>query len=273
MLPDRRMSDNRDGALRAYVADLAERIAVHGFPAQGSPQYAAAVDKECAAIAKRFDPTDLQATFDLMRAADMRAIAAWQEAHPGNDLVWPDQAHMVTWLMEYVESLRKLLAEAFAPPVGNIEHFVESWDDWRFRVGQALRILQRSPEGYVEPVKGEPSFDRGGYPTDETLERIRLWPIESNADFEAVMDYAGSCWKYPDWWSKGEPEPDPLFADLASGQTRPTISYVFSTGGWSGNESLVSAIEANWIVQAVGASTWHKGGHFEYRFPTDRPIP
>src|SRR5690348_5000879 len=43
---------------------------------------------------------DLQRTFDLRWDADMRAIKRWQAAHPGSDLVWPDHADMVVWLLE-----------------------------------------------------------------------------------------------------------------------------------------------------------------------------
>lgn len=39
-------------------------------------------------------------SFDVRWEADQRAIKRWQEAHPGNDLVWPDHADMVVWLME-----------------------------------------------------------------------------------------------------------------------------------------------------------------------------
>ena len=38
--------------------------------------------------------------FNLRWEADMRAIERWQEAHPGNDLVWPDHTDLVVWLME-----------------------------------------------------------------------------------------------------------------------------------------------------------------------------
>ncbi len=48
---------------------------------------------------------ELQATFDLRWKADMRAIKRWQAAHPGNELVWPDHADMVVWLLEQVEEL------------------------------------------------------------------------------------------------------------------------------------------------------------------------
>lgn len=49
---------------------------------------------------------ELQQTFDLRWNADMRAIRRWQAAHPGNDLVWPDHADMVVWLMEELDKQR-----------------------------------------------------------------------------------------------------------------------------------------------------------------------
>lgn len=46
----------------------------------------------------------LQKTFDLRWNADRRAIKRWQEAHPGNELTWPDHADLVVWLMEQVDN-------------------------------------------------------------------------------------------------------------------------------------------------------------------------
>ena len=50
---------------------------------------------------------ELGFTFDLRWKADMRAIKRWQAAHPGNDLVWPDHADMVVWLLGEVDRLLK----------------------------------------------------------------------------------------------------------------------------------------------------------------------
>ena len=38
-------------------------------------------------------------SFNMRWAADQRAIKAWQEANPGNDLVWPDHTDLCLWLM------------------------------------------------------------------------------------------------------------------------------------------------------------------------------
>lgn len=43
---------------------------------------------------------DYDRSFDLRWNADMRAIRRWQQAHPGNDLVWPDHADLCVWLMD-----------------------------------------------------------------------------------------------------------------------------------------------------------------------------
>jgi hypothetical protein len=108
----------------------------------------------------------------------------------------------------------------------------------------------------------EPTFNADGYPTDETLERIRTWDCATAEDFAEVMDFAGRAWSYPKYW-----ECDPAFiAGEYTGQS-PQRRYVFSTGGWSGNESIVSAIEGNRMLQAIGAWSWRRGGHYEYRFP------
>lgn len=113
----------------------------------------------------------------------------------------------------------------------------------------------------------EPTFDRDGYPTDETLERIKTWdviPGGTSFDFEAAMDFAGRAWSYPDYWRK-----DAAFLSDEYADEKPQLQYVFSTGGWSGNESIIAAIEANLMLQSLGAWSWRRGGHYEYRFPIE----
>lgn len=46
------------------------------------------------------------ASFDLRWNADMRAIKQWRDAHPGNELVQPDHADMVVWLLEELDRAR-----------------------------------------------------------------------------------------------------------------------------------------------------------------------
>jgi hypothetical protein len=57
----------------------------------------------------RSDQEDHDHSFNLRWKADMRAIERWQEAHPGNELTWPDHADLCVWLLEENERLRTTL--------------------------------------------------------------------------------------------------------------------------------------------------------------------
>ena len=74
------------------------------------------------------------------------------------------------------------------------------------------------------PTQSGPAFDTDGYPTEETLARIREWPCETWADFEAVMDFAGRAWSDPQYWEK-----DAAFLErgIVPGSIRRLLRYVF----------------------------------------------
>ena len=50
---------------------------------------------------------DLRDTLDAVIAADGRAVDLWRAAHPGKDLVIPDRAKLVGWLLEENAVLRE----------------------------------------------------------------------------------------------------------------------------------------------------------------------
>jgi hypothetical protein len=66
-----------------------------------------AADALSDAVATLESAADLRRTFDLRWDADQRAIKLWQDAHPGNDVVWPDRCDMVVWLLDQLDAARK----------------------------------------------------------------------------------------------------------------------------------------------------------------------
>jgi hypothetical protein len=52
---------------------------------------------------------ELEQLFDLRWAADMRAIKAWQIAHPDQPKTWPDHADLGTWCLSRIEALEAAL--------------------------------------------------------------------------------------------------------------------------------------------------------------------
>jgi hypothetical protein len=93
------------------------------------------------------------------------------------------------------------------------------------------------------------SEDEPGYPSKAQLKRIATWPIE---DFKGWMAFIKTVWAYADW---GWHEQDGL--------------YQISTAGWSGNESIIRAMEKNplWIL---GWQQSRRGGHYELRDPWEK---
>ena len=99
-LNDRMPKDIREGFINRQEANidaLVRQAYLEGFGRGGESrkEYDAARVNE--AIEER---DEMQELFDLQWEADRRAVKRWQEANPGNDLVWPDRADMVVWLME-----------------------------------------------------------------------------------------------------------------------------------------------------------------------------
>ena len=101
------------------------------------------------------------------------------------------------------------------------------------------------------------SWDDDGYPTDESLEAIGKWDGDEREFFAALKP----LWKYSDMphqdaWCGWHEENGAGIMD------EPVRRYNLSTGGWSGNESLVGAMERN---IELWATTWvqtRRGGHY-----------
>ncbi len=94
----------------------------------------------------------------------------------------------------------------------------------------------------------EPTFDKDGYPTEETLKAIREWPT-GNEDHQRLLNFCLFAWdEHVGSWDS----------------TDAGVAYSLSTGGWSGNESIIEAMQSN-------IAFWHRywksttrGGHYVF---------
>ena len=96
--------------------------------------------------------------------------------------------------------------------------------------------------------------DSNNYPTESELGRIRAWSHEDG--WAELMGFIRSIWWHADWgWS----------VDAGKLVTK----YQISTGGWSGNEEIIEAMQEN---KRFWATCWYsnrRGGHYEFRVPGD----
>lgn len=96
----------------------------------------------------------------------------------------------------------------------------------------------------------EPAFDDDGYPTDATLEIIKVWPYK---DFFTLMAFVRLAWKYDNYF-----EQDGDFFYLA-------------TGGWSGNEDIIRALQENRVFWALCWEQSARGGKHIFKIPKPPP--
>ena len=83
-------------------------------------------------------------------------------------------------------------------------------------------------------------MDEEGYPTEETLEKIKNWDPN---DFNGLAVFIYNLWIYGNY-----------------SNYYPDISLALSTGGWSGHEDIINSIPKEWINNFLIQS--ESGGHF-----------
>lgn len=97
--------------------------------------------------------------------------------------------------------------------------------------------------------------DDNGYPTEETLKAIEKWACIGPEAKISLMAFVKSAWWMPDWgWQEEQ---------ITS--AHPTIiikRYSISTGGWSGNESLIYALKQNHLFWSLCWIQSRRGGHY-----------
>lgn len=87
-------------------------------------------------------------------------------------------------------------------------------------------------------------MNKDGYPDEHELQAIRDWDY---LDLSGLMDYVQSLWRYDEYFRKGR------------------TYYRLSTGGWSGNESLIYALKANTTFWAIYWWSSQRGGHYVFK--------
>lgn len=94
--------------------------------------------------------------------------------------------------------------------------------------------------------------DEGMYPTEESLKAIEDWDVIG--DGIGMFDAIARIWQYGSWgWREREDRDG-------------SRHYEVSTGGWSGNEEILQALEKNFAMSFFMES--HKrGGHYHFVIP------
>lgn len=93
-----------------------------------------------------------------------------------------------------------------------------------------------------------------GYPTEAALEKIENWKYD---DYENLLSFVQMLWH----WGSNQYSTQCVEDDLG----RQELEYTFHTGGWSGNEELLSALQANVMFWMMCWYQSQRGGHVKFR--------
>lgn len=107
----------------------------------------------------------------------------------------------------------------------------------------------------VDNIDYDALVDDDGYPTDYCLKLIEDWHW---SDSKGWFNFIENVWYMKGWgWSEKE--------DIGPVTGRQVVSFSISTGGWSGNESIIGAMQRN---QMMWSLTWYqsrRGGHYIFQ--------
>ena len=88
-------------------------------------------------------------------------------------------------------------------------------------------------------------MDANGYPEDAELEQIRKW---DPMDFKGCMEFMRERWMHPSYFMGEQPDG----------------TWKIATAGWSGNESMIYALEENPCFFALHWESSHRGGLYVF---------
>ncbi len=101
-------------------------------------------------------------------------------------------------------------------------------------------------------------MDDDGYPTEKELETIKSWDTSKQGP-KNLVDYVLSLWWYGDRGCR-------VYRTKSRSFRKPIIKLVLHTWGWSGNESLIGALQGNIIFWMMHWQKSQRGGHYWFDF-------
>ena len=86
-------------------------------------------------------------------------------------------------------------------------------------------------------------LDEDGYPTEETINKIREWPITSFEDCQNLLEAIRPIWRWKEYIDENSPG-----------------VWFVSTGGWSGHEEIIDNLHP--VFMKLCHKAWRVGGHY-----------
>ena len=127
--------------------------------------------------------------------------------------------------------------------------------DWEV---QAKKDIAASKAAIFDLIEHNDMLDEDGYPTEAALDVIRLWHWN---DAKGWFKFIEGLWYMKDWGWKEIDEPHE-WQDHNQYKDKIVRRYYISTAGWSGNESIIGAMQNNGMMWHLNWVQSRRGGHY-----------
>jgi hypothetical protein len=111
-------------------------------------------------------------------------------------------------------------------------------------------------------------MEKGTYPTDKQLINVERWDLiedsENHNKLYTLLDYVKNLWEYPDRFYIGKSRKHKFM------KNKRIRTLYLSTGGWSGNESIIGSLHKNFIFWSMYWYKEQRGGHYWFEIPPKR---
>ena len=106
---------------------------------------------------------------------------------------------------------------------------------------------------------GEDFLDEDGYPTEIALEAIEKWHWD---DARGWFEFIKPIWYFGGGWGWREEDVPHEWNKLKGYKDKIVHRYHISTAGWSGNESIIRAMQNNDWMWHLNWVQSRRGGHY-----------
>lgn len=101
-------------------------------------------------------------------------------------------------------------------------------------------------------------MDKDGYPEEHELLTIEKWDIQ-NKHIDDLFGYISLKWS--------------TYGHIVRKNRKKEFEIRLSTGGWSGNESIIEALQRNNLVWGLYWYRSQRGGHYWFLIPNQSLKP
>jgi hypothetical protein len=109
-----------------------------------------------------------------------------------------------------------------------------------------------------ELIENNDLLDDDGYPTEAALKAIEIWHWD---DVKGWFKFIEGLWHFRSFGWKEVDEPHE-WSEMDQYKGRMVHRYYVSTAGWSGNESIIRAMQDNDMMWHLNWVQSQRGGHY-----------